>query len=96
MSKDTKYRAEYDGLRWVLFREGDSKSRETGEVKRKEVQAGYYPKFHQAVAAMYEKMVADKLDGKFDQDSLLEAVNSAKQLLDFAKHVSTDQLKSGL
>jgi hypothetical protein len=96
MAKNTKYRAEHDGLQWSLIKERDVKNRETGEISRKEMVVGYYPRLHQVASKMYEQMVADKLDGKFDSSEMLSAIAKAGEVFDMLKKIDPEQLQNGV
>ena len=58
---ETKYWIEADDRQWQLKKEADVTSKE-GVVSRRESIVGYFPKFGQAVSALYERVVAEKIE----------------------------------
>lgn len=79
------YRTESDGLQWILYREADSEKKKdgkaTGEMQRMEKVVGYFPKFHQCIARMYECMLRDKV-GSFDEAGIAAAVRTATEIFE--------------
>ena len=79
----TKYWIEADDPQWQLKKEAEVTSKE-GAVSRRESIVGYFPKFGQAVSALYERVVAEKIgtvDSGSIQSSILEANATMKRLL---------------
>jgi len=74
----------HDGRQWVLHQAkevavlGENKQ-PTGEVKIVEVTAGYFPKFAQALGAMYEGMVGEEL-GVVNGEEIAAAVARAGEI----------------
>lgn len=75
------YRATYDGVQWCLTRTAESTSRSTGEATLVERIVGYYPRFDQVVARMYECAVGDGID-EITMATLEDAVKQAKVIRD--------------
>ena len=79
----TKYWIEPDDRQWQLKKEADVTNKE-GVVSRRESIVGYFPKFGQAVSAIYERVVAEEIeivDAELIQASILEANAIMKRLL---------------
>ena len=80
---ETQYWIEADDRQWQLKKEADVTSKE-GVVSRRESIVGYFPKFGQAVSALYERVVAEEIeivDAEIIQASILEANAIMKRLL---------------
>ena len=80
---ETEYWIEADDRQWQLKKEADVTNKE-GVVSRRESIVGYFPKFGQAVSALYERVVAEKIgtvDSGSIQSSILEANATMKRLL---------------
>ena len=58
---ETKYWIEAYDRQWQLKKEADVTNKE-GVVSRRESIVGYFPKFGQAVANLYERVVAEKIE----------------------------------
>ena len=86
---EAEYRCAHDGLQWVLYRDADcavaGKDRKpTGEVKRKESVVGYFPHLSQALARMYEGMIADGV-GVFGQNEVHMVLAESRTALERIK-----------
>lgn len=78
-----EYWIEPDDRQWQLKKEADVTSKE-GVVSRRESIVGYFPKFGQAVANLYERVVAEEIeivDAELIQASILEANAIMERLL---------------
>ena len=79
----TQYWIEADDRQWQLKKEADVTNKQ-GVVSRRESIVGYFPKFGQAVSALYERVVAEEIeivDAEIIQASILEANAIMKRLL---------------
>ena len=76
---ETKYWIEADDRQWQLKKEADVTSKE-GVVSRRESIVGYFPKFGQAVSALYDRVVADKI-GTIDADSIQSSILEANAIM---------------
>ena len=80
---ETKYWIEADDRQWQLKKEADVTSKE-GVVSRRESIIGYFPKFGQAVANLYERVVAEEIEivnAELIQASILESTAIMELLL---------------
>ena len=80
---ETKYWIEADDRQWQLKKEADVTSKE-GVVSRRESIIGYFPKFGQAVANLYERVVAEEIEivnAELIQASILESNAIMERLL---------------
>lgn len=79
----TKYWIEADDRQWQLKKEADVTNKE-GVVSRRESIVGYFPKFGQAVSALYERVVAEEIeivDAELIQASISESNAIMERLL---------------
>jgi len=80
----SEWSMEHDGRQWVLHQAkevavlGEDKQ-PTGEKKIVEVTAGYFPKFAQALGAMYEGRVGEEL-GVVRESEMVAAVTRAGEI----------------
>ena len=80
---ETQYWIEADDRQWQLKKEADVTNKE-GVGSRRESIVGYFPKFGQAVSALYERVVAEEVeivDAELIHASILESNAIMERLL---------------
>lgn len=77
---ETKYWIEADDRQWQLKKEADVTSK-GGVVSRRESIVGYFPKFGQAVSALYERVIAERI-GTIDADSMQASILESNAIME--------------